>query len=250
VTWAVTLVVLGVLLWPDREQGHDRPTAGPAPPPVPVPERLAQQWRSRRGSADDAWVADLADVVAVGLDAGLDLGRAVLAAARSPTVARRAPWLETRLAEALAAGEPVADTVADLVEDAGAPGGAGLRAAEGDELAVLVRAWRLTDRVGAAASATTAAAAGALRDRAADVERARALAAGPRASMWLLTALPVGGPLLGLLLGLGPGRLYASTPARVGAVLGLGLTLAGWVWARRVLRRAARPATTQTPGHG
>jgi tight adherence protein B len=65
--------------------------------------------------------------------------------------------------------------------------------------------------------------------------------------MWLLTALPLLGPGVGLLVGVEPGRLYGSEPARVGALAGLLLTLGGWAWARRILQRAHRPATTE--GH-
>jgi hypothetical protein len=48
-------------------------------------------------------------------------------------------------------------------------------------------------------------------------------------------------------VGMDPDRLYGSTPARAVALAGLVLTAVGWSWARRVLRRAGRPATTVRP---
>jgi tight adherence protein B len=264
VSGAAVLAGLAVLLWPRRGVGRPGPTPAARTPGVArAPGARRGVPRALRPARDDGgWVADLAEVVAVGLDAGLDLPQAVLVAVGSPTVSRRAPELRRRVAEAVAAGGSVADAVAEAVAaggsvaDALAEAGhadrpAGGRAARSPEAAaeldVLVRAWRLSERVGAAASTTTTAAAVALRDRRADRQRARALAAGPRASMWLLTALPLLGPGVGLLVGTDPDRLYGSTPARVVALAGLLLTAVGWSWARRVLRRAGRPATTGRP---
>ena len=245
---ASLLAVLALLLWP---------TPGVAVPLVAVGRRrvVTERGSDRSGHlripasgvtrprrADDpGWVADLADVVVVGLDAGLDLPRAVLAAARSPTVARCAPWLEPRLTRGLARGRPV--TACLGARDVGEPV-SGDRAPS-EELEVLVRAWRLSEEVGAAASATTAAAASCLRARRLDRQRAAALSAGPRASMWLLSCLPLVGPVAGLLTGVGPGRLYASTPALASAGVGLLLTVLGWWWAHSVIDRAGRPATTR-----
>jgi tight adherence protein B len=194
-------------------------------------------------------VADLAEVVAVGLDAGLDLPRAVLAASRTPTVTDRAPWLHRRVAAAVDGGRGVASCLADSLQPRdgpprrdGPPPRVGRRPA-GAGLEVLARAWRLSEEAGAAASATTSAAAAALRSRAADRRRAATLVAGPRASMWLLTALPVLGPVLGLLAGVGPGRLYESQLARASAVAGVVLAALGWLWAARLLRRAQQAGT-------
>ena len=247
-TGAVALVVLTVLLWPTRGHGGraDRSSAGAAWRVQALRRARAGSLRARSRADDDGWVADLAEVVVVGLDAGLDLPRAVLTATRSPTVVRRAPWLSVRVADAVASGESVARCLGGLEDHAGSgPVPGGLRPGEAAEVDVLVRSWLLSERAGAAASTTTAAAAGALRARRADRDRARALAAGPRASMWLLTALPLLGPGVGLLVGVEPGRLYGSEPARIGALAGLVLTAGGWAWARHILHLALRPATTQ-----
>jgi tight adherence protein B len=188
-------------------------------------------------------VADLAEVVAVGLDAGLDLHRAVLAASLAPPVVDRAPWLHPRVAAALDGGRGVASCLGASVQPRDGPRSRGGPRPADTGLEVLARAWRLSEEVGAAASAATSAAAAVLRSRAADRRRAATLVAGPRASMWLLTALPVLGPVLGLLAGVGPGRLYESPLARASAVVGVVLAALGWLWAALLLHRAQRAGT-------
>lgn len=244
--WGVVLAVAAVALWPVARQG---PGAGTSPGRPVGPARAAlrggfgsRRWGAR-GQPGDEWVADLAEVVAVGLDAGLDLPRAVLTACHAPAVAERAPWLQERVTAAVGDGRGVASCLAGPLDP---PLGVLPRTPErggADGVDVLVRAWRLSEDVGAAASTTTAAAAAVLRSRAADRRRAATLVAGPRASMWLLTALPLLGPVLGLLAGVGPGRLYGSPLARTSALVGVLFAAVGWLWARRLLRRAQRPGT-------
>ena len=68
------------------------------------------------------------------------------------------------------------------------------------------------------------------------------LAAGPRASMWLLTLLPLAGPGVVVVLGLPVTEVYGTGGAGAAGLLGLGLTASGWLWSRRLLSRALRPA--------
>jgi tight adherence protein B len=226
-------------------------------------------------------VADFAEVVAIGLRAGLDLPSAALASASSPGVVAAAPWLGRRLRLGILRGQGVstlldldldpgvgpgslaggapADEVAVAEAgdaDAGAPSGAFVRGPLGDpvrrplgalerrDLAHLVAAWRLAEEVGAAAAAVTASAASSVRERQVAQERTAVVMAGPRASMLLLSALPLAGPLAALVAGVPPGRLYDSAPSRLLAAGGLALTALGWWWARRLLTRAGRPART------
>lgn len=192
--------------------------------------------RVRRSCVDDAWVAEFAEIVSIGLRAGLDLRAATLVAARTPGVAAAAPWLEDAVRAAALTGSSVAGCLVPPHADA-APGA--LR-----DLAVLERAWRLCESTGAAASHTSAAAASAVRARTAARQRADAALAGPRASMRMLTALPLAGPVVGVLVGIEPTSLYGSLPARGSAVAGLALTAAGWWWATVLVDRAARPSRT------
>ncbi|HWS59110.1 MAG TPA: hypothetical protein VN257_11265, partial [Actinotalea sp.] len=109
---AAALAALAVVLWPARDADGWRVLTSGAPRPPAV--RGWGRWRgvrvgrSRRG-ARHPWVADLAEVAAVGLDAGLDLASAALVAARSPSIVAAAPWLGDHLAASVEAGRGVAD---------------------------------------------------------------------------------------------------------------------------------------------
>jgi tight adherence protein B len=231
VTAAALLLALACLVWPHRDVAAGPGVRGAVVGAVARCRLLLP----RRRSGPTSWVADFAEVVAVGLDAGLDLGSAALTSARSPGVVEHAPWLSDRLRTSAGAGGGVARCLEP-------PVGAG----EGErrDLALLATAWRLAEEVGAGASDVTAAAAEAVRARQAARERAVVLAAGPRASMWLLTTLPLLGPLAGALVGIGPGRLYGTPASRAVALVGLLLTGVGWWWSRTLLTRSRRPGRT------
>ena len=80
-------------------------------------------------------------------------------------------------------------------------------------------------------------------ERGLDVAAARETAlAGPRATMRLLTWLPVAGIALGYLLGTDPlAALLGSPLGWAAGSAGLLLALAGRVWSRRLVARAAAP---------
>jgi tight adherence protein B len=75
-----------------------------------------------------------------------------------------------------------------------------------------------------------------------DAEAARQTAlAGPKATVRLLTWLPVLGLGLGMLLGVDPLRTLLGTPFGMAALgAGVGLTVAGRAWSARLVRSAAR----------
>ena len=150
-----------------------------------------------------AWAADLADLAALGLEAGLP-------------------------------PEAAAHLARGLVGEAGRPAGS--------EVAFLSAAWSLADELGAPAAGVARGCAVVLRERAAAHGRRRALEAGPRASRWLLTLLPLGGPVAGLVLGLPVGELYARPTALGSVAIGGCLTGVGWLWSGALVRRASRPA--------
>ena len=245
---AVVSVVLACLLWPGRSGSLGNSRRGPAPlvgdPTARAPtvlgrvSRLPRPGRIGRAGRRDpgaGWVADFAEVVAIGLEAGLDLPSAALASARSPVVLAAAPWLARHLEGQAERGRGVTT----LLE-----AGAGVTADERRDLSVLVAAWRLAEVVGAGASAVTASAAAAIRDRGAAAERTAVVVAGPRTSLVLLSALPMAGPVAALVVGMPPARLYDSAAARVLAAVGLALTAGGWWWSRWLLHRARRAGHT------
>jgi tight adherence protein B len=238
---AAVAAALACLVWPDL--GGDGGAAasssdGARTARSHLSRGLAAARRPMARSPDEAWVADFAEVVAVGLDAGLDLPAAALASALSPGVTASAPWLAPHLRSSLDAGRGVTTVL---------EGSPGLADETRRDLSLLVAAWRLVEEVGAAASAVTTSAAASVRERRAAADRTAVVVAGPRASMLLLSALPLAGPAAALLVGLPPGRLYDSSASRLLGAAGLLLTAAGWWWARGLLRRARRPGRTGAP---
>lgn len=116
-------------------------------------------------------------------------------------------------------------------------------ATQSRELSFLAAAWALSESAGAPLAAGLGAVAGVLRQQERARQRLTAAAAGPRASMAVLAALPATGPAIGLLFGLPPTELYGSSQlALVCLLAGLGLAGSGWWWGRRLLRHALRPA--------
>jgi len=266
---AAALLALAVLTWPVR--GARRANCSGAPAHArsgsSAVARAVRRWRTAHRPERASWVADFAEAVAIGLRAGLDLPSAAVVSASSPSVVAAVPWLSQQLQLSAGRGQGVA-AVFDLDGDHALEGDLrlegdirlggdpdlgpgpgpprGLGALERRDLAHLVAAWRLAEGVGAAAADVTEAAAASVRERQAAHERTAVVMAGPRASMLLLTALPLAGPVAAVVIGISPGRLYDSAAARLLAGAGVGLTALGWWWARRLLSRAGRPAHTGT----
>lgn len=256
-TLTVLLVVAAFLLWPRCARGVGPAARGgtwdvvgaPAAAPLSgwmahlrgVPAQL--RGLGRRTADATGWVADFAEVVSTGLDAGLTLDGACELAARTPSVETAAPWVDERLRVARERGAGVA-----LALDPGHPAvgrpAVPPQGTEAADLLVLVTAWRLSEELGTPAAAVTATAARSVRERRAARDRLDVATSGPRASMALLSTLPMLGPVGAAVVGVGPTRLYASTAGAVALALGAALTLLGWWWARVLLRAATRPAGT------
>lgn len=167
---------------------------------------------------------------------------------------------------ALSAGLGPADALR-LVTDSRAGGRAGrsevddvlpslvLRARSGDTLSqgwhevadrlgstqvrLLARAWALSESSGAPLASAASTAAHLLRAKRDRRRRSQAAVAGARATIRILTLLPLGGPVLAALLGLDLARLYAQSPA-VWACVGGGLALivVGRWWVGRLVAGA------------
>ena len=106
---AALLAALAVCCWPGR---WSRATGDAAARGESVGGGTWGRWRARvaggvRRGRQPPWVADLAEVTAVGLAAGLDLASAASVAARSPGIEAAAPWLGPRIAESVASGGAV-----------------------------------------------------------------------------------------------------------------------------------------------
>lgn len=156
-----------------------------------------------------------------------------------------APVLQAAAAATSLGMSPVPVLAAAAAGGAGGSGVGGDRSPGGNPagrelwagLAVCVQ---VSERSGAPLSGVLTRYAGQLddaRDAAADRETALA---GPRATVRLLTWLPVGGMVLGYLLGGNPLQVLAGTPAGwAAAVAGCGFWLAGRIWSGRLVRDAA-----------
>lgn len=236
------LCALAVALWPRRavvSVGGLPVVGSESEPGAPgrgeaggLHHRARGRWAAevRLGRAETGWVAEFAELSAVGLDAGLpgvDAARLACAVGAASSVQMR------EVGALIAATEAAGGQVGDALRRA---------SGEHDDLAFLAAAWRLSEEFGAASAPAARLSARVLRERSASAERRTVLAAGPRASMWLLTLLPLSGPLVAMLLGLPVTQVYGSGAAGVAAAAGLGGTALGWVWSRRLLGRALRPA--------
>lgn len=149
--------------------------------------------------------------------------------ARSPQAsAQVAEWL-TALRAAAEAGEPLGPVWRRWA----AAGGSA-------EVTTLARAWSLSEVTGAPLADGVAAAASAARAAARHRHAVDAATAGARATMNLLSVLPLGGVCVAVLVGVGPASLYASRASQ--ACLGAGILLLsfGRWWVRAMIRRATR----------
>jgi Flp pilus assembly protein TadB len=109
------------------------------------------------------------------------------------------------------------------------------------ELLLLAQAWSLSEDLGAPLAQAVRTTAGLLEARIAHERRLAGAVAGARATVNVLTVLPVGGPLLGLVLGIGPAELYGGSRLTQGSLaLGLCLACVGRWWVHRMVRAVAR----------
>jgi tight adherence protein B len=192
----------------------------------PWRDRWTAQRTARSGGTEVALedVVALADQVAALARAGLPIPRiwSVLTERGSSATVRA--W-----AGHLAAAHVRGENAAQALTRAGATSG----------IRWLAVALHVSQRTGAALAETLDGFAAALRsEHQADQERAGALA-GPRATTWILTLLPLAGLVLGGLVGGRPWHVLLATRAgHVCLLVGGLLWLGGRLWAAALVRRA------------
>lgn len=109
------------------------------------------------------------------------------------------------------------------------------------ELLLLAHAWSLTEDLGVPLASAVRTTAGLLEARIAQEQRLASTVGGTKATVNLLTVLPLGGPVLAIVLGIGPAELYGGSRLTQGSLV-LGLCLAGlgrW-WVRRMIEAVTR----------
>ena len=245
---AALLAGVGFLLWP-AGYGRRRLAILPKAPSVVgmVPTSLprsaserARQVLSRRGASPRSGgevtpqdLLGLLDAIAPALEAGMAPAAALWFAADARSGSGRTDPLAV-LAAGLASAAADGATLGPLWREAADSAGSA-------ELVLLAQAWSLTEDLGAPLSQAVRTTAELLEARIAHERRVAGAVAGARATVNVLTVLPVAGPLLALVLGIGPGELYGGSRLTQGSLV-LGLCLAGigrW-WVRRMVRAVAR----------
>jgi tight adherence protein B len=244
---AAVLVAVGAVVWPHPFDRHRvgilmRPAQdsrlasslvrGTAPGSV---RSRARQWRRGRGdvgvSPQD--LLGLLEAVAPALDAGMAPAAALRIVADSRSATGRPDRLATMaadLASAAADGARLGPLWRRAAESAGSA-----------ELMLLAQAWSLSEDMGAPLASAVRTTVGLLESRVAHERRLSAAVAGARATVNLLTVLPLAGPLLALVLGIGPGELFGGSRLTQGSLmLGLCLALLGRWWVRRMVGAVAR----------
>lgn len=238
------LVAVAVLVWPrstdpGRLSGLRR-RAGESPSGLRKGLRLriahvlgAVRLRGRQRSLEGELIAILEGLTG-GLRAGLTPMRA-LAVVRSTGFGGSgtdalSPLLEGLATTAAAGGrlEPVWRRAADELDSSG--------------LRAVAAAWGLSERHGAPVVDVLDALVTALRDRVRTAAAVDVAMAAPRATARLLGVLPLGGVLLGELVGVHPlGVLLGTPPGRLAGAAGLVATAGGHWWMRRLVTAVGRP---------
>jgi tight adherence protein B len=191
----------------------------------------ARAWRSaRRATRDRVALQALVDGLAA-LAAELRAGRPVDEAVRSAAAACGVQDTSARLVRA--------------VRDPPRRAGPVLEEPQTDEVGLALRrisaAVLLSSQTGCSLAEVVTAVEDDLRARLRASQELRSATAGPRASAALLAALPVLGLAMGAGVGADPwGVLTTTGVGQVLLVVGVGLEIAGVVWAGRLVRQAVR----------
>lgn len=216
----VTLVLAAVLCWPGRRDG------------VAVPgEETGLPWRRWRRRPSP--VTDLEELARVA-----DLLAMTLRSGATPVTA-----VSVVSGEAMPPWAGVLEEVHEQLTT-GAPAGEVWQrhARVRPELGALAGAWALSEDLGVALAPSMTTSAQVLRAQVQARRRLEASTSGARATMRMLTLLPLSGLLAGFAFGLTPWEVYGHSPVTmISAAIGLGLTVTGWLICRWVLARAMAP---------
>lgn len=232
---AVLLAAAAVLTWPSprrRTPARLETPASAGASAIRWIRAVAARLRGDRDRGDD--IVHFVEAVGAALAAGLGPADALVLVAKSRTAR-------------VGAGTDVDRALPELVLRARTGDGlsAGWRALADElhspQLLLLARAWALSEASGAALSGAAATAARLMRTERDRRRRSEAALAGARATIRILTLLPLGGPVLAAALGLDLAHLYGHSPA-VWACLagGVVLLLIGRVWVGRLVAAAMR----------
>jgi tight adherence protein B len=238
------LVVVGILMWPEgftRQRLRVLPAASSASArqtvtgsPWVSAKRHARRLLPGR-PASDVTAQDLLGLlqtIAPALEAGIAPAPALRFAVEARSGSAHDPLgaLVGRVASAAGQGARLGPLWGEAARSEGSP-----------ELGVLAQAWSLTEEMGVPLAQAVRTTAGLLQARIAHERRLAGAVAGAKATVNLLTILPTAGPVLALVLGIGPGALYGGSGlTQMSLALGLGLAGVGRWWVNRMVRSVAR----------
>lgn len=222
---AAVCACLGVFVWPSRG-GHA------------IQRRWAPRWpslRHRRGAGTDLdAITGMLEGIGPALAAGVTPAVAVSTSATLALTRVGRPGLRADLrllAQHAAAGDELAPWWEQLHARHRIPA-----------LDDVARAWALSEQLGCPIGAALGAATTMLREQVDLERRITAATAGPRATMQLLTGLPVIGVAIAALIGVPPWQLYAGPLGLTVLVLGALFVGGGRLLTRWMIRRASAPA--------
>lgn len=223
---AAACVMWAVLCWPRRP--------GPAIPRGQRERPLLRRPRRRKTRNTDLdALTTLVEGIAPAIAAGVTPSTAVATSALLTSATVSDPDLRDDLR--LLAGQSAAG--AEL-----APLWARLQTRHGvAALGEVAKAWALSEQLGCAIGDALSAATAMMREQLDLQRRIAGATAGPRATMQLLTLLPVLGIGIAMVIGVPPWRLYAGRLGLTVLVLGGGFVAAGRLLTRRMIRRASAP---------
>ncbi|WP_232818059.1 MULTISPECIES: type II secretion system F family protein [Kocuria] len=223
--------------------------AGPDGGPIIVLLRRIRPGQARRAAAESAewvvWMRQLAALLRVGRTSGSAFEVAALSLAEAPDpshTGRRINAVCSTVARATTIGRAPSVTLRSLAHQPAAQSPR-LRRVEVSVLSDLARCWEVSERTGAPLAALLEGLAEATEaDLDAAAARETALA-GSRATVNILTCLPVLALGLGMLIGADPVRTLLTTPWGLAAgFVGAVLTVIGRIWTGRLVHRAEHAA--------
>lgn len=218
--------------------------------------RRLRPGQARRAAAESAewvvWMRQLAALLRVGRTSGSAFEVAAMSLAEAPDPSRTGQRIHAvcdTVARATTIGRAPSVTLHSLARDPAADS-ARLRRVEVCVLSDLARCWEVSERTGAPlASLLEGLAEATEADLDAAAARETALA-GSRATVKILTWLPVLALGLGMLIGADPLRTLLTTPwGLAAACVGAALTVIGRIWTGRLVQRAEH-ATDPKPRQG
>lgn len=234
---------------PEERHGAGLEGDGPDVGPIIVLLRRIRPGQARRAAAESAewvvWMRQLAALLRVGRTSGsaFEVAALSLAEATDPShTGRRINAVCSTVARATTIGRAPSVTLRSLAHQPAAQSPR-LRRVEVSVLSDLARCWEVSERTGAPLAALLEGLAEATEaDLDAAAARETALA-GSRATVNILTCLPVLALGLGMLIGADPVRTLLTTPWGLAAgFVGAVLTVIGRIWTGRLVHRAEHAA--------